>query len=131
VSQYPETGAPTYQTGDSVIVLKVPSTDVDGYVVNGHYDHIIYRLDGGDLYRIVQKDASSSRSNENRVIARDCTSLAFRSGNYSLKHYADNNTLSTINTVAIYLPINKSNVTLGKTENEKINPTTVVRLRNK
>jgi len=131
VKQYPETGSAEYQTGDHVIVLKVPSIDGSGNVIDSFYDHIVYALQGSDLYRIVHKDASSSRPNESRVVARYCTSLTFRSGSYGLKYYADNDTLSTINTVSVYLPINKSNVSLGGTEVEKINPTTVIRLRNK
>ena len=133
VPQYPETGSPAYQTGDHVIVLKVPSVDGSGNALNSSYDHIIYKLQDGDLYRIVQKDASSSRPNENRAIAHYCTSLTFRSGNYGLKYYADNNILSTINTVAIYLPINKSTISLSGAgmANESINPTTIVKLRNK
>jgi len=124
-------GGITYTTSDNVIVLRVPSIDSSGQVISPGLDHIIYELQGSDLYRIVQKDPSSSRPNENRPIARYCSSLTFRSGNYGLKHYVDNDTLSTINTVAIYLPINKSSITLGGTGAEEVNPTTVIRLRNK
>ncbi len=128
VKQYPETGTAIYQTDDHVIVLKVPSIDASDNCIPSTYDYIIYQLQGSDLYRIVQKDASSSRPNENRAITRYCTSLTFSSGGVTLSNVAN---LSTINTVAIYLPINKSNITLGETVTEKINPITVIRLRNK
>ncbi len=136
VEQYPETGTAAYQTGDHVIVLRVPSIGSSGQIISPGLDYIIYKLQGSDLYRIVQADASSSRPNENRAIAHDCTSLTFSSF-YSptgemkpLSFYDELPTtpkerkLSTINTVAIYLPINKTNITLGGTTAEKINPTT-------
>jgi len=120
----------SYTTTDNSIVLQVPAINSSGYAISPNCDYIIYRLQGSDLYRIVEKDAASSRLNENRVIARYCTSLTFSSGGVTLSNIGD---LSTINTVAIYLPINKSTVsTSGSgTENESINPTTIVKLRNK
>ena len=120
----------TYTTTDHSIVLMVPSINSTGGVINSKYDYIIYILQGSDIYRIVQSDASSSRQNENHVIGRYCSSLTFSSGGVTLSGIAN---LSTINTIAIYLPINKSTVSLSGsgTVNESINPTTVVRLRNK
>lgn len=127
----------TYTTSDNVIVLMVPSIDASGNVISSRYDHIIYRLQGSDLYRIVRKDSSSSRPNENRVVARYCTSLTFSSvaGGvaHGLSYYANNGTLDTLNTVGISLPLNKTTVSLsgaGETT-EWMTPTTVARLRNK
>jgi len=140
VEQYPLTGTATYKTGDHVIVLRVPSIDSSGQIINPGLDYIIYRLQGSDLSRIVHADTSSSRTTEPRVIARYCKELTFSSlykptGEVKeLSFYdgtIDAKKLSTINTVSIYLPINKSNVALGETVTEKINPTTVIRLRNK
>ncbi len=120
----------SYTTTDNSIVLMVPSIDSLGEVISPNYDYIIYKLQDTDLYRIVQKDASSSRANENRAIAHYCDSLTFSSGGVALSNIGN---LSTVNTVAIYLPINKSTISLSGagTVNESINPTTVVRLRNK
>jgi len=128
VEQYPSTGTATYETGDHVIVLRAPSINSFGQMISPGLDYIIYRLQDGDLYRIVYADTSSSRTNENRSIARYCTSLTFSSEGATLSNVPN---LSTVNTIAIYLPINKSNTTLGETATEKINPTTVIRLRNK
>jgi len=123
-------GGTTYTTGDSVLVLMVPSVDASHNCIPSSYDYIIYQLQGGNLYRIVFKDAASSRSNENRVVAKCCTSLTFSSGGVTLSNIPNK---STINNVDIYLPINKSTISLsGKVEtNESMNPTTVVKLRNK
>lgn len=128
VKQYPETGSPIYQTGDNVIVLRVPSINSSGQVISPGLDYIIYRLQTSDLYRTVKANASSSRPNEDRPIARYCASLTFSSDGVTLSNIPN---LSTVNTVAVYLPINKSNVALGETTAEKINPTTIIRLRNK
>lgn len=140
VEQYPLTGAAIYQTGDHVIVLRVPSINSSGQVISPGLDYIIYKLQDSNLYRIVYADASSSRANENRIIARYCKELTFSSlytstGEWKELSFYDGTTddkkLDTINTVSIYLPINKSNITLGETAAEKMNPTTVIRLRNK
>lgn len=120
-----------YTTTDNSIILVVPSIDASGQPVGSqHNDYIIYQLQGSDLYRIVQSDPLSSRPNSNDVKAHYCSSLTFSSGGVTLSHVAN---LSTVNTIAIYLPINKSTISLGGTgtETESITPTTVVRLRNK
>jgi Tfp pilus assembly protein PilW len=125
-----ETSSGIYTTSDHCIVLKVPSIDANGSTIASHYDHIIYQLNGSDLYRIVLKDASSSRENANSAIAHYCTSLTFSSGGVTLSNVAN---LSTVNTVAIFLPLNKTMLSLsgGGQESASMTPTTIVRLRNK
>lgn len=120
----------SYTTTDSSIVLKVPSIDATGQTISSYYDYITYRLQGSNMYRIVEKDALSSRQSENRIIARYCSSLTFSSGGVTLSNIGN---LSTVNTVAIYLPINKAAISLSGsgTVVEAIIPTTIVRLRNK
>jgi hypothetical protein len=120
----------SYTTTDHSIVLMIPSIDAQKEIINSKYDYVIYKLQGNDIYRIVQVDPSSSRQNENRVIANYCSSLTFSSGGVTLSNIAN---LSTVNNIAIYLPINKSTISLGGTGTviESINPTTLVRLRNK
>jgi len=148
-------GGTTYTTSDHVIVLKVPSIDKSNppESLSAYSDRIIYQLEGGDLKRIVIIDQKfkntgdlyynqSGRSDKNSVITGYCSSLTFSSfyeptGKWENLSFYDGSTsermLSTINTVSIYLPINKSTISLSGagTVNESINPTTVVRLRNK
>jgi len=137
VAQYPETGSPVYQTSDNAIVLKVPSIDASYNVIGSQYDYIIYRLLGSDLYRIVIPYSTgttpSSRLPVNSAIGHYCSSLTFSSGGQTLSYIVNHGNLSTVNTVAIYLPINKTTISLSGagTVNESINPTTVIRLRNK
>ena len=126
-----------YTTTDNSIVLMFQAIDSSGNVVSPGYDYIIYLLDGSDLHRIVQKDPSSSRLDENRVIAKYCSSIVFSSEDSSgtmetLSNFSDTE-LSTKNTVAVYLPLNKVTISLSGsgTQTESIAPTTIIRLRNK
>lgn len=120
----------SYSTTDNSIVLMVPSVDSSGNVISTCYDYMVYFLQGSEMRRIVGTDPASSRANEDRVIAKYCSSLVFSSGGVPLSGIAN---LSTINTVAVYLPLNKVAISLSGsgTQIESIEPTTVVRLRNK
>jgi hypothetical protein len=108
----------------------MPAIDGSDNCIPSLYDYIIYQLQGGSLYRIVFKDPASSRPNENRVVAKYCTSLTFSSNGTTLSNITNK---STINNIDIYLPINKSTISLSGAGqiNESMNPTTVVKLRNK
>lgn len=118
-----------YTTNNNVIVLQVPAVDASDNIIGSHYDYIIYQLVGSDLKRIVVKDALSSRSNETRLVARYCTSLAFSSEGVGLAGISN---LSTIDTIGIYLPLNKSTISMsGGTQTVSTAPTTLIRLRNK
>ncbi len=120
----------SYTTGDHSIVLQLPAIDNQGNSIRSHYDYVTYRLQGTDLYRIVEKDASSSRAAENRPIAKYCASLTFSSGGTPLSQITN---LSTINTVSIYAPLNKTALSLTGSGlfTADATPTTTIRLRNK
>jgi len=120
----------SYTTSDNCIVLQVSSINASGDIIGSHYDYIIYRLQNGNLFRVIDPDALSSRRSENRAVAHYCTSLVFSSQGLTLSHIIN---LSTINTVGIYLPLNKTMISLSGTENENLSivPTTIVRMRNK
>ena len=123
-------GGTTYTTGDNVLVLMVPSIDASDNCIPSTYDYIIYQLQSGNLYRIVCKAASSARLSENRIVARYCTSLTFSCGGVTLSNIANK---STINNVDIYLPLNKTVLSLSGQGQaiESMYPTTIVKLRNK
>lgn len=125
-----ESSSGGYTTNDNCIVLKVPAVDATGAVIPSHYDHIAYRLQGSVLYRIIMKDPLSARPNSNSPLAYYCTSLTFSSGGVTLSHVPN---LSDINTVAVFLPLNKTLLSLGGggSGSAAIEPTTIVRLRNK
>lgn len=125
-----------YTTSNSCLVLMVPSIDASGNIKPSYYDYIIYQLQGSDLRRILQADAQSSRVSENRIIAHYCSSLALSgaiTGDETPTPLSDVQNLSTINLVAISLPLNKPMLSLtgGGTGGAQLTPTTEVRLRNK
>ena len=124
------TSGATYTTGDSVLVLMVPSIDASDNCIASTYDYIVYKLQNNDLYRIVFKDPSSARLNENRIVANNCQSLTFSSNGTTLSNIANK---STINNVDIYLPLNKTVLSLSGQgqQAETMYPTTIVKLRNK
>ena len=52
-----------YVTTDDCLVMKVPSIDASGNIidVNHEFDYIIYRINNGDLWKIVIPGSVSSR----------------------------------------------------------------------
>ncbi len=129
----------SYATSDNTVVLQVPSIDASGHVIGAHYDYITYQVQSGELHRIVEKDALSSRPNENRIAARNCSSLNFSSPEnldaYGVpKRLSQITSLSTINTVGVYLPLNEAVLSLSGAATHTtsmITPTTIIRMRNK
>lgn len=141
VEKYPESGTAQYQTSDSVIVLKVPSLDAAGNLLpSPKYDYIIYKLLGTDLYQIIVPYSTGlMRQATNRIVARYCSSLSFsaisNSTTHGLSYYVNNGSdpLSAVDYVSVYLPLNKSTISLSGSgvQTSSIAPTTMVRLRNK
>lgn len=120
----------SYTTSDNSIVLRVPSINAQGDRIGSYYDYIIYMLSGNNLIRVIDSDPVSSRIDENRTIANYCSSLTFSSGGVTLSNVSN---LSTVSTVAIYLPLNKATISLSGSGSETVSmiPTTIIRLRNK
>ena len=125
----------SYATSDNSVVLKIPSIDSSGNVIAGHYDYASYSLQGSDLKRVVQVDSLSSRQNEDRTVARYCSSLVFstRDSGGNVLTLSNVSNLSTVNNIAIFLPLNKTMTALSGTGTEAagLTPTTIVKLRNK
>lgn len=123
----------SYVTSDSCVVLQVPSIDSAGSVIPSAYDYITYKLQGStpkDLYRIVEPNAASSRQAANGHIAHYCDSLSFK---FDGNSFGSTPNLSAVNTVSVYLPLNKVIFSWTGTGSgtASLNPTTTVRLRNK
>jgi len=69
-----------YVTTESCIVLKVPSIDDKGDIIDieNNFDYFVYRLNESDLERIVTNvDASSDRANGSSTVASNVDSLSF------------------------------------------------------
>ena len=119
-----------YSTSNSCIVLKVPSIDSSGDVVdiNSDFDYIIYRLAGSNpaslKRRVYPKTGVSSRPSEDRLIAENIGSLTFSYGGTGLSSIGDLTTVTEIES---------SLVTLGTVGDVNLSDRleTRVKLRNK
>lgn len=134
-------GAITRTTSDNCIVLSVPSIKSSGDIISSQFDEIIYLITNDDLHRIVYPFKTgtnpSIRSTEDRIIATDCSQLAFSSSTPSsggiqpLSYFVGLSELPDINTVYISLPLNEKTIFSTNTGGASLRPTTVVKLRNK
>lgn len=71
---------PTYTSGSSVLVLKLPSVDANGSVISNSYDYLVFTKDQSIptiLRQILYPSAQSSRHAENQVLTNDLKSIAF------------------------------------------------------
>jgi hypothetical protein len=70
----------SHSSASDTLVLQVFALDVNGFVIEGVFDYIIYRRDPNDpsiLERIIQANMASSRVSGSRVLADDVTAVAF------------------------------------------------------
>lgn len=121
-------GAQTYTTGDSEIILQVPSIDGSGDVITTSDDYIIYHVNSSDstqLERIVDADSASSRSDETKILINDLNSLNFSSSGTGLSSVSD---VTSLTNVEVGFSTSKTPAQ-GKSVSESLN--SVVELRNK
>lgn len=114
-----------YTTTDSSIVLKVPSIDASGQIidVNKYFDYIIYRVVNGDLWKIVMPYSGSSRAPHNGVIKEPVESLHIESKGTALSQIPHK---SVITSITVWVSINEN--ILGK--DYRIIPGTTIKLMN-
>lgn len=79
-----------YVTTDDCLVLKVPSIDSLGNIidVNHEFDHIIYRIDNGDLWKTVMPGVNSSRPAYDGIFKKNIESLYVSSAGQGLSSIA-------------------------------------------
>jgi type II secretory pathway pseudopilin PulG len=76
-----DVGGTYYSTSTNCIVLKVPSIDADGLIIdiNNHFDYLVYRVNpdnSKELQRIVEgKDGVSSRVDGSKLLTGNIDSL--------------------------------------------------------
>jgi len=120
----------TYATSNNCIVLRVPSIDSSGDVIDvkNEHDLIIFKLKDGsptELERIVDaKDGVSSRIDETRIIAGNIDSLGF---SYNDTGLSDTGNLGDVT----YLDIALVTGTTVRDINLSDSLSTTVKLRNK
>ncbi len=93
-----------YSTSNSCVVLKIPSIDSAGDVIDidNDHDYLIYKLNTSDpskLERTIDaKDGVSSRADETRTVAENISSLTFSYNGTGLSSVADLSTVTDIET---------------------------------
>lgn len=76
----------TYTTTDSCLVLKAPSVDANGNIIdiNHNFDYIIYRIYNNDLWKIVIPGTTSSRTGRDNILKKSIESLYITSSGVPL-----------------------------------------------
>lgn len=120
----------TYTASDSCLILKVPSVDSSGVIIDiaNDVDYIIYRPNpsrSNRLERIVDaKDGVSSRSDVTRTVADKVGSIVFSSGGIGLGSVSDFTQVFSVN-----VALTNRQSWMGKTYQDTFN--TMIKLRNK
>ena len=92
-----------YTTGDTTIILKIPSIDINGDIIVPivRFDYIIYKLDPADpqrLLRIVYANPESSRDNATDIVTENVDGLLFSSEGEKLSSVSDKQVIKTVTT---------------------------------
>src|SRR3989338_4727844 len=100
-----------YMTTDDCLVLKVPSVDESGDIidVNAEFDYVIYRLNGADLWKTVIPAAASARDPYDGVFKKDIESFYVSSAGAGL---SDITHKSSVTYLTLWMAISKD--ILGK-----------------
>ncbi len=91
-----------YTVSDSCLILRIPSVDANGYVIDieNDYDHVVYRLNPqipSRLERILDaKDGVSSRSDTSRFLSTQVSSFLLSSEGVNLSSVADFSQVASI-----------------------------------
>jgi prepilin-type N-terminal cleavage/methylation domain-containing protein len=87
-----------YTTTDNCLILKVPSVDSSGNIidVNNDFDHIVYMLNGGDLWKAVIPGSSSSRTAFNDVLKNSMETLYITSNGVPLSNIVHKSTITNL-----------------------------------
>ncbi len=114
-----------YATATDSLVLKIPSIDASKNIVDvkKEFDYIIYRIEGGDLWKTVIPGPVSSRAASDGVLKKNIESLYMAKDSTPLSAIAHK---STITHLTIWVSIVET--LLGK--EYRINPGTTVKLMN-
>jgi prepilin-type N-terminal cleavage/methylation domain-containing protein len=67
----------TYTSGSDTLVLELPSVDAGGSAISGTFDYVAFYVSGADLYRRIDADAASARTDGAKKLGGALSSLAF------------------------------------------------------
>lgn len=115
----------SYTATDNSIVLKVPSIDNFGNIidVDHEFDYIIYRLYQGDLWKIVIPGTASSRPPQNEVLKKSMESLFITSNGVALSQIPHKSSITNVT-------IRVSAIEEFQGKDYRVTPGTTVKLMN-
>lgn len=76
-SGYPE-GTPQYASGTTELVLKIPSLDSAGNIIDNTFDFAVFTKSADKLYFKLFPHPSSSRTSEDQILTKSVDSLNFK-----------------------------------------------------
>lgn len=76
-SSYPEIGSPTYTSGATQLVLKVPSINSQGEVISSTYDYYIFYKDANKLRFKTFPAIQSTRKAQDQIFSTSLHNLTF------------------------------------------------------
>jgi hypothetical protein len=114
-----------YTTTDGCLVLKVPSIDGSGNIidVSHEFDYIVYRIENGNLWKTVMPGSGSSRPASDAVLKKAIESLYIEHDDTPLSSITHK---STVTHLTLWVSVMET--VRGK--EYRINPGTTVKLMN-
>lgn len=114
-----------YTTATGCLVLKVPSIDSSHNIIDidNNFDHIIYRLYNGDLWKIIIPGTGSARMAQNKIFEKSVESFAVSSDGVPLSDIAHKSSVTHVT-----INISVAEIFRGKTY--RVAPGTTVKLMN-
>ncbi len=114
-----------YTTTDNCLVLKMPSITSSGDIININkdFDYIIYRLIGGNLWKIVLPGANSSRTAYNNIVKKNIESLSLTSDDIPFSSIPHKTSITHLT-----MQVSISETFMGR--DYRVNPGTTIKLMN-
>lgn len=114
-----------YTTATNCLILKVPSIDSSHNIIDidNKFDHIIYRLYNGDLWKIIIPGTGSARAPQNKIFEKSAESFTVSSDGVLLSAIAHKSSITHIT-----VDISIAEMFRGKAY--RITPGTTVKLMN-
>lgn len=114
-----------YNTSTTCLVLKVPSIDSSHNIIDIHnnFDRIIYRLNNGNIWKIVFPGTGSARAAQNKIFEKSAESFTVSSDGILLSNIPHKSSIT-------HLTINMILTEIFRGKAYRITPGTTVKLMN-
>jgi Tfp pilus assembly protein PilE len=73
-----------YSTDSDTLVLEIPSVDSSGNIISGTYDYVAFYATGTSFYKLIEANAASDRTSEQKRLSNVLSSAVFTYNNTDL-----------------------------------------------